>query len=154
MSLKQIEKHSLSLTRAAENEQPYTTLKNLIFSSVADVCKTDWIDAINEIQYKNSEEKPSKLMSRLIASCRNKLDNDQGTRDVIERTLFACNPKSIQNILKAQNFVLLHNLGNFTNWFHGQTNSQSWVESVTSGSKTLAPVTNKIDELMHRNAQC
>ena len=68
--------------------------------------------------------------------------------------LFACNPKSIQNILKAQNFVLLHNLGNFTNWFHGQTNSQNWVENVTSGSKTLAPLPNKIDELMHRNAQC
>ena len=29
MSPKQIGKHSLLLSRAAENEQPYTTLKNL-----------------------------------------------------------------------------------------------------------------------------
>ena len=41
MSPKQIKKHSLSLSRAAENEQPYTAPKNLILSSVADVCKTD-----------------------------------------------------------------------------------------------------------------
>ena len=98
---KQIEKHSLSLSRAAESEQPYTTLKNPILSSVADVCKTDWIDTISEIRYKSSEEKPSELMSRLIASCRNKPDNDQGTRDVIERTFIRLQPKSIQNILKA-----------------------------------------------------
>ena len=34
-------------------------------------------------------------MSRLIASCRNKPDNDQVTRDVIERTFIRLQPESI-----------------------------------------------------------
>ena len=84
----------------------------------------------------------------LIASCRNKPDNDQGTRDVIERTFIHLQPESIQNILKEQNFVSLHDLGNFTNRFHGQINSQNLGENVTSSSKNLAHVlTNKMDEL-------
>ena len=49
-SPKQMEKYSLLLSRAAENEQPYSTLKILILNSVADVCKTNWIDAISKIQ--------------------------------------------------------------------------------------------------------
>ena len=45
----QIKKYSLKLCGATKNKTPCTTLKNLTLNSVADVCETDWIDAISEI---------------------------------------------------------------------------------------------------------
>ena len=146
MSSKQIETHSFSLSRAADSNEPYTTLKDLILSSVAEVCKTDWIDALSEIQYNGSHEKPSDLMSRLIAICRNKPENDQGTRDIIERTFIRLQPENIQNILKAQTFDSLHDLGTFTNRFHGQINLNNLNENETT-KQNFEHLTNKIDEL-------
>ena len=45
MSSKQIVTHSFSLSKTADGDEPYTTPKDLILSSVAEVFKTDWIDA-------------------------------------------------------------------------------------------------------------
>ena len=48
MSPEQIEAYSLSLSRASESDQPYTTLKHLILASIVDDCITDWIDALRK----------------------------------------------------------------------------------------------------------
>ena len=86
-------------------------------------------------------------MSRLIASCQNKPDNDQETCDVTERTFIRLQTESIQNILKTENFVSLRDLSRFTNQFCGQINSKNLGENVTSSSKNLVHLTNKTDEL-------
>ena len=46
MSPSQAEAHGLALSRASENIEPYTALKNLILSSVSLECNTDWIDVL------------------------------------------------------------------------------------------------------------
>ena len=118
MSPSQAEAHGLALSRASENIEPYTALKNFILSSVSLECNTDWIDVLNKIEYANAQEKPSTLMSRIIAACRNNPDNDQGTHDFCEKIFMRLQPENIQQILKAQNFNSLNELGKFTNRFH------------------------------------
>ena len=89
MSPSQAEAHGLALSRASRNIEPYTALKNFILLSVSFECNTDWIDVLSKIEYANVQEKPSTLMSRIIAACRNNPDNDQGTRDFCEKILYA-----------------------------------------------------------------
>ena len=42
-------------------------------------------------------------------------EQDQGTRDLVGRTLIQLHSENIQNILKAQNFETLHDLGSVAN---------------------------------------
>ena len=56
MSPSQAEAHGLALTRASENIEPYTALKNFILSSVSLECNTDWIDVLSKIEYANAQE--------------------------------------------------------------------------------------------------
>ena len=93
MSPNQAEAHGLALSRASGNIEPYTALKNFILSSVSFEYNTDWIDVLSKIEYTNAQEKPSILMSRIIAACRNNPDDDQGTRDFCEKILYAYNLK-------------------------------------------------------------
>ena len=67
-------------------------------------CNTDWINVLSKIEYANTLEKPFTLMSRIIAACRNNLDNDQETRDFCEKIFMRLQPENIEQILKAQNF--------------------------------------------------
>ena len=136
MSASQAEAHGLALSRASGNIEPYTALKIFILSSVSFECNTDWINVLSKIEYANAQEKPSTLMSRIIAACRSNPDNDQGTRDFREKIFMRLQPENIQQILKAQNFNSLKELENFTNRFHSQI--------VTSKLKYLA---DKVDEL-------
>ena len=149
MSPEQIESYSLSLCRASESDQPYTTLKHLIFAFVVDDCTTDWIDALSKIQYKNAHEKPSELMSRSIAACRANPISDAGTHDLIERTFIHLQPENVQNILKAQSFVSLHELGIFANRFHSQILSQNYSINTDSNNDNtdISQISYKLDEL-------
>ena len=61
MSSEQIKAYSLFLNRASESDQPYTTWKYLILTSIVDNCTTDWIDAFSKILYKHAQEKASRL---------------------------------------------------------------------------------------------
>ena len=70
MTTEQLSEHSLSLSTAAQSDQPYTALKNSILFAAADDSKTNWIDASSEIRYSSSTEKPSILMARMISTCR------------------------------------------------------------------------------------
>ena len=65
---------------------------------------------------------------------------------MIERTFIRLQPENIQNILKAQTFDSLHDLGTFTNRFHGQINLNNLNENETT-KQNFEHLTNKIDEL-------
>ena len=145
----QIETYSLSLSRTSESDQPYTTLKHLILASIVDDCTTDWIDALSKIQYRNAHEKPSELMSRLIAVCGANPNSDAGTHDLIERTFIHLQPENVQNILKALNFVSLHELGIFANRFYSQIHSQNYCINTDSNNDNtdISQISNKLDEL-------
>ena len=54
----------------------------------------------------------------MISTCRTNPEQDQGTRDLVEHTFIQLHSENIQNILKAQNFETLHDLGNFANRYH------------------------------------
>ena len=146
MSPSQAEAHGLALSRASKNIEPYTALKNLILSSVSLECNTDWIDVLSKIEYANAQEKPSTLMSRIIAACRNNPDNDQGTRDFCEKIFMRLQPENIQQILKAQNFNSLNELGNFTNRFHSQIVAHCFDQNRTTTSE-FKYLADKVDEL-------
>ena len=145
----QIETYSLSLSRASESDQPYTTLKHLILASIVDDCTTDWMDALNKIQYKHAQEKPSELMLRLTAVCRSNPNFDAGTHDLIERTFIHLQPENVQNILKAQNFVSLHELGIFANRLHSQIHFQNYCTNTDSNNDNtdISQISNKLDKL-------
>ena len=49
MTTGQLNEHSLSLSIAVQSDQPYTALKNSIFTPVADNSKINWIDALSQI---------------------------------------------------------------------------------------------------------
>ena len=68
MSPSQAEAHGLALSRASGSIEPYTALKNFISSSVSFECNTDWIDVLSKIEHANAQEKPSTLISRIIAA--------------------------------------------------------------------------------------
>ena len=142
----QAEAHGLALSRASGNIEPYTALKNLILLAVSLECNTDWINVLSKIDYTNAQEKPSTLMSHIIAACRNNLDNDEGTRDFCEKIFMCLQPENIQQILKAQNFNSFNELGNFTNRFHSQIVAHYFDQNrtITSEFKYLA---DKVDEL-------
>ena len=47
---------------------------------------------------------------------------DQGTRDLVERTFIQLHSENIQIISKPKIFDTLHDLGNFANRYHYQIN--------------------------------
>ena len=146
MTTEQLSKHSLSLSTAAQSDQPYTALKNSILTAVADDSKTNWIDVLCEIRYSSSTEKPSSLMARMISTCRMNPEQDQGTRDLVERTFIQLHSENIQNILKAQNFDILHDLGNFANQYHNQINCGHFCNTASTKNE-ITQLSNKINEL-------
>ena len=148
-SPEQIETYSLSLSRAFESDQPNTTLKRLILAYIVDDCTTDWIDALSKIQYKHAQEKLSELMSRLAAVCKANPNSDAGAHDLIERTFIHLQPENVQNILKAKNFVSLHEQGIFANRFHSQIHSQNYCTNTESNNDNtdISQIANKLDEL-------
>ena len=118
MTIEQWSEDSSSLSTAAKSDQLYTALKNSILTAVADNFKTNWIDALNKMLYNSNTEKPSTLIAQIISTCRMNPEQDQGPRDLAERTFIQLHSKNIQNILKAQKFETLHDLGNFANRYH------------------------------------
>ena len=86
MTSKQSNEHSLSLSTITQMDQSYTALKNSILTAAVDKSKTNWIDALSKIRYNNSTDKPSSLMVRLISTCRMNSDQNQDTRDLVQRT--------------------------------------------------------------------
>ena len=115
MTTKQLSEHSLSLSAAAQSDLPYTALKNSILTAVADDSKTNCIDALsNKIRYSSSTEKTSNLMARLISTYCMNPEQDQGTRDLVERNFTQLHFENIQNVLKAQNFETFLDLASFT----------------------------------------
>ena len=85
-------------------------------------------------------------MSRVIAACRNKPDNDQGTREFCEKIFMRLQPENVQQILKAQNFNSLNELGNFTNRFHSQIVSHYFDQNRTTTNE-FKYLADKVDEL-------
>ena len=49
ITTEQLSEHSLSLSTAAQSDQPYTALKNSILTAAADDSKTNWIDPLSKI---------------------------------------------------------------------------------------------------------
>ena len=149
MSSEQIKAHSLFLNRASESDQPYTTWKHLILTSIVDNCTTDWIDALSKIPYKPAQENASDLTLCLIAVYRANPNFDAGTHDLIERTFIHLRPENVQNILKAQSFVWLRERGIFANRFHSQILSQNYCTSINFNNDNIgiSQLSNKLDEL-------
>ena len=83
MTTEQLSEYSFSLSTAAQSDQSYTAITNLILSAVADNSKTNWIDAISKIRYDSNTEKPSSLMAQMISTCRMNPEQDQGTHDLV-----------------------------------------------------------------------
>ena len=146
MTTEQLSEHSLSLSTAAQSDQPYTALKNSILTAVTDDSKTNWIYALSKFRYSSSTEKPSSLMARMISTCRMNPEQDQGTRDLVERTFIQLHSENIQNILKAQNFDTLHDLGNVANRYHNQINCGNFYDTASTKNE-ITQLSNKIDEL-------
>ena len=146
MTTEQLSEHSLSFSTAAQSDQPYTALKNSSLTAVADDSKANWIDALSKIRYNRSTEKPSSLMARIISTCRMNPEQDQSTRDLVEHTFIQLHSENMQNILKAQNFGTLHDLGNFANRYHNQINCGNFYDTASTKNK-ITQLSNKIDEL-------
>ena len=146
MTTELLRERSLSLSTATQSDQPYTALKNSILTAVADDSKTNWINALSKIRYNGSTEKPSSLMARMISTCRMNPKQDQGTSGLVERTFIQLHFENIQNILKAQKFETLHDLGNFANRYHIQINCGNFYDTA-SAKNEITQLSDKIDEL-------
>ena len=120
MSPRQAKAYGLTLSRATKNIEPITALKKFILSSVSVECNTDWLDVLSKIEYANAQEKPSTLMSPIIAACHTNPDTDQGTRDFCENFFRCIQLENIQLVLKSSKFNALNELANFTNRFDSQ----------------------------------
>ena len=73
-------------------------------------------------------------------------EQDQGTRDLVERTFNQLHSENIQNILKAQNFETFHDVENFASRYHNQINCDNFY-SAASTKNEIRQLSNKIDEL-------
>ena len=146
MTTEKLSELSLLLSTAAQSDQPSTALKNSILTAVVDDSKTNWIDALSKIRYNSSTEKPSSLMAQMISTCRMNPEQDQGTRDLVERTFIQLHSENIQNILKAQNFESLHDLGNFANQYHNQIICGNFYDTASTKNE-ITQLSNKIDKL-------